>query len=68
MRKLLIFIFQKVHDQRYLMTPEQALLYPSGCENVFKDNICSELGVGGKCPQLKSVKACTNYDINNTIL
>jgi hypothetical protein len=59
----------QVHDQRHLMSPHQAMLsnssYPSGCNNQFINNVCSQLGSKGVCVQLKSVKTCPNKDINN---
>ncbi len=59
----------QVHDQRKLfMNSEQAKLYPSGCDNEFINNICSNLGSKGVCVQLKSVTACSNQNINNVNL
>ena len=50
------------------MTPDYAAMFPSGCDNLFINNICSRLGLNGKCVQLKSVKSCTNLDINSQIV
>ena len=41
-------------------------MFPSGCNNRFENNLCSNLGRLGICVQLKSVTACSsNLDFNN---
>ncbi len=49
-----------------------AHLFPSGCGNIFKNNVFSNLGPGGKCVDLTKVTDCSfdqfSKDINNIIL
>ena len=47
-----------------------AHMFPSGCGNIFENNICSNLIKKGKCVQLASViNTCSNnLDINNIII
>jgi len=63
----------KVHDQRPLMEPPNnfAHIIPSGCGNVFKNNICSNIEANGICVNLSAATNCStllNTDTSNTII